>query len=293
MSKNYITIPHKTPFKMHNQLYLSICAYIDAIVKYNQDLVIIFDGAEGAGKSTLMRQVGEMCTQYLKEKHNIVVPFGIDNIHFELETYTNAAIDNETQKGFIHILDESRAIANRKRSTSKGNVNFTNYLSECRSAGHIHLIALPAFHDLDSYIASFRQSFLINIQKYFKHTGDDEKGVPIYDLRLGEYRVFLNDSKLKAMYYHKMRYIYPKACVFKGTFDNYSVVDENLYEDKKRASRKKKYQDQEEQDKKTDTKKSMIVNYLKANPEVSTTELCKIYTVSRTYVNEIRKTTTA
>lgn len=248
--KNYIIIPHENgDFKMHRQLYLSIAAYIDAIIKYNQDLVLVFDGAEGAGKSTLMRQVGEMARQYLKNKHNLTVGFGIDNIHFDLDSYTNAAIDNEKQKGIIHILDESRAIANRKRSNSKGNVNFTNYLSECRSAGHIHLIALPAFHDLDSYIASFRQSFLINIQKYFKQEGEDENGVPIYDLKLGEYRVFLNDSKLKAMYYHKMRYIYPRSSVFKGKFDNCSVVDENLYEDKKRESRRLKYQEQEEKGK--------------------------------------------
>ncbi len=62
-----------------------------------------------------------------KEMDNVVTSSGISlDVH----------IDNEKQKGYIHILDESRAVANRKRSTSKGNLGFTNYLSECRSSGH-------------------------------------------------------------------------------------------------------------------------------------------------------------
>lgn len=292
MKKSPLLVKHKAgDYEVSHDLAHTLFIYIDAIVKYNQDLVVVFDGAEGAGKSTLMRQVAELCRQYLAQKHNIKVPFNLDNIHFDLDEYTKAALDNEDNKCWIHILDESRAVANRKRTTSKGNVNWTNYLSECRSANHIHLIALPAFHDLDSYISVFRQSFLVNIQKYFKIT-KTEKGVPIYELVLGEYRAFLNDNKLKAMYYHKMRYIYPRVPVFKAKFSNTSVLDEESYENKKKESRARRYSEEKKIEEKKDTKKDLVLNYMKREPKARAADIANIFNVSQSYVNKVKQTVT-
>lgn len=272
-----IIIPHKNgDFGIESKLALTLNAWIDAIYKYNQDIVVVFDGAEGAGKSTLMRQVGAYCQYYIKQKHKIDVPFGIENIKFDLDDYTKSAISLEDKKGQIHDLDESRAVANRKRSTSKGNVGFTNYLSECRSAGHIHLIALPAYHDLDSYVAIWRCSFLINVEKYFRKTGE-ENGVPIYELVLGEYRVFLNDTKLKAMYYHKMKYLYPKKPVFSGRFSNVAIVDEQAYEEKKREARAKRYAAESDTKKKDKefSKAELAIQCKAKYPEMNKSEIAR------------------
>ena len=283
-----IKIPHPNgDFKIESKLALTLNAWIDAIFKYNQDLVVVFDGAEGAGKSTLMRQVGAYCQHYMKERHGHKVPFDINNIKFDLADYTENAIKLENEKGHIHDLDESRAVANRKRSTSKGNVGFTNYLSECRSAGHIHLIALPAYHDLDSYVAIWRCSFLIHIEKYFAKTGE-EKGVPIYELKLGEYRVFLNDSKLKAMYYHKMKYIYPRKEVFRGRFDNICIVDEAGYEDKKREARAARYSAESDDKNKGKelTKAELAIRCKAAHPEWNKSEIARHLGCNRKTVHD-------
>lgn len=288
MKEKQITVPHKNGnFKMTEKLARSLDAYIDSILKYKQDLVIVFDGAEGAGKSTLMRQVGAYCQYSMKKRYNIERPFGVDQIKFDLADYTETAISLETEQLHMHDLDESRAVANRKRSTSKGNVGFTNYLSECRSAGHIHLIALPAFHDLDSYVAIWRCSFLIHIEKYFTVRKGDN-GVPIYELRLGEYRVFLNDNKLKAMYYHKMKYIYPKKEVFRGNFDNVEIVNEEAYEEKKREARAKRY-GEEEKDKnkpKEFTQAEKAIRAKAANPEMNNSEIARKFKISRGTVRD-------
>lgn len=288
MKEKQITVPHKNGnFKMTEKLARSLDAYIDAIMKYKQDLVIVFDGAEGAGKSTLMRQVGAYCQYSMKQRYNIDRPFGVDQIKFDLADYTETAISLEKEQLHMHDLDESRAVANRKRSTSKGNVGFTNYLSECRSAGHIHLIALPAFHDLDSYVAIWRCSFLIHIEKYFTVRKGDN-GVPIYELRLGEYRVFLNDTKLKAMYYHKMKYIYPRKEVFKGTFDNVEIVNEESYEEKKRDARAKRYSAENEDKNKPKelTKKEKVIQYKAKYPEMTHVDIAKAVGCNRTTVND-------
>lgn len=273
---------------IEDKLAHSLNAYIDAIFKYNQDLVLVFDGAEGAGKSELMKQVGYYCKYYIKQKYNIEREFSLNNIKFDLDDYVKSAISLENEKGHIHDLDESRAVANRKRSTSKGNIGFTNYLSECRSAGHIHLIALPAYHDLDSYIAIWRCSFLIHIEKYFRKAKDDENGVPIYELVLGTYKVYLNDSTLKAMYYHKMRYIYPRKCVFSGRFDKTTIIDEEAYESKKRESRAKRYSEEEETEtpKKKDISKADILRQLRNNG-MSRQEANKLPGFSRAQVKDI------
>lgn len=276
---------NKKKYTINDNLANSIIAYINAIFKYNQDLVIVFDGYEGAGKSTLMRQIGAFCVYYMQKAFNHKIPFNINNVLFDLEDYTKHCLDNEKEKGHVHILDESRAIANRKRSTSSGNVSFTNYLSECRSAGHIHLIALPAFHDLDSYISTWRMSFLVNVRKFFNIKEVD--GVPVADLVLGTYRVYLNDSKLKAMYYHKMRYIYPKKSTFTGKFANESVLDEQLYEEKKAAKRKEKFELKD--DKETKKASDMIVNYYKKFPNATTKEVAEIFKVHLTTSQRAKK----
>lgn len=285
MKNEQLTI--KTSFgeiNINSNLAGTLNAYIDAIVKYNQDVVIMFDGAEGAGKSTLMRQVGAYCQWYLHKAHKINIPFSVDNIHFNLDDYIKAAIDNDKQKGFIHILDESRAVANRKRSTSSGNLSFTNFLSECRSSGHIHLVALPAFHDLDSYIAIHRCQFLVNIRKFFRQSGKTEQGVPIFELVLGTYRVFINDNTLKAMYFHKMRYIYPKKAVFVGQFDNNDVININDYEEKKRLERAKKFLDEkkESSDKSLPTKSDLAHAFWKHNPNARHKDCVEALGVSHT-----------
>lgn len=275
--------------KIEQSLADSVKLYIDAIFKYNQDLLIVFDGAEGAGKSTLMRQVALFASWYMEQTYNVIRPFTANNIKFNLDDYLTTALNSQTEKGHIHILDESRAVANRKRSTSKGNIGFTNYLSECRSAGHIHLIALPAYHDLDSYIAIWRCSFLVNIEKYFTMRQVD--GVPVYDLVLGQYRVFLNNSALKAMYFHKLRYIYPKKPVFTGGFPNDSIIPEEEYELKKQEERRNKFlEEQTDKQKKEDTKKEMIIRYIQNSSNTETNVIADIFGVSARHVNDIKKT---
>jgi hypothetical protein len=274
--------------KIDTKLAESIMLYIDAIFNHNQDLVLVFDGAEGAGKSTLMRQAALFCSYYMQKKHNTIRPFTVDNIKFNLEDYLETALAVQHEKGHIHILDESRAVANRKRSTSKGNVDFTNYLSECRSSGHIHLIALPAYHDLDSYIAIWRCSFLVNIGKYF--SVKEVNGVPVYSLVLGTYRVFLNDSKLKAMYFHKLRYIYPKKAVFTGKFTKDGIIPDEVYEAKKQKERAAKFANAEEADKnKTQSKKDMLLKYMESTPNHDQKVMCSIFNTTKRYINEVKQ----
>ena len=112
-------------------------------VKVDDDALIIIIGSEGGGKSYFASQIA----WYIKNKLN--VEFNINNVHFDSQTYMNFALSNP--KYSINFLDESRRALNKMRGSSSNNVDFMNYLSECRSDNQIHIILLPAFTDLERY----------------------------------------------------------------------------------------------------------------------------------------------
>lgn len=269
-------------FPFSKNLYETLRVWINALVKRNQDVVMLFDGKEGAGKSVFMRQVAAVCQLILYNEHKIHVPLSIDNIHFELENYIDTAISHESKKGYIHILDESRAIANRKRSMSGSSVKFTNYLSECRSSNHIHLIALPAFHDLDPYVVVWRSVFVIHMEKYFDNSGE---------LQLGNYKLYMNNSVLKNVYYHKMKYLYPRKHKFSGKSENIEILDNiNEYESKKAEARAKKFLASEEETNFTDKQKSVVkrcVLELFYKHQCKQAYIAKTLGISKPYVTQI------
>lgn len=243
-TKNYVVEfdkkGKKETFTIHKKLKQNIDLYLEACLFRDDDVVLLFDGAEGAGKSKLMRQIAKYIQLRMK-KWGVEIPFSADNIHFDPKTLMQSAIKNENTKGWINILDEGRRGANRKRSMSNSNVEYTNYLSECRSANHIHLIALPAYHDIDSYVVLWRTKFVIHCDKYFKPDKDSRSG---FSLIRGSYRVYSNDKALKNMYFFKIRYTYPRKCLFEGVFENVETLDDvQVYEDKKAEHRRITYGD--------------------------------------------------
>jgi len=108
--------------------------YLDAM-KDNDDLVIVLDGAERAGKSKRARQIARYCSNKLGSK------FCEDNIHFQLQDYLDFSIDSPEYT--VCILDEARNVLNKRSSMSKGNKKFTNYISECAKKRQVHIICFP------------------------------------------------------------------------------------------------------------------------------------------------------
>lgn len=252
-------------------------------VKQDDDMLILIDGEEGAGKSKLMRILGKYCQLRLKD-WGFEVPFDVNNIHFDLDEYiktSNEAQDNGI-KGFPNILDESRMVANRKRSNSKSSVLFTNFLSECRSANQPHFIALPAFHDIDSNIVLWRSKFIIHITKIFIEDDNSPVG---YSLERGGFKIFSDWNKIKNAYYNRWRYVYPRKADYTGKFPNIEVIDIDSYNDKKNEYKKKKYENSKENSQ--PTKKEQIIDMLKAGNNVQ--EIIKELKCDKAYVYTVKK----
>ena len=196
------------------------------------DSVIIITGAEGAGKSILAQQIGGYMAKKTKQK------FTVHNIHFSSQDFQNESLNNG--KKHINILDESRSSINKMRGNSKSNVEFNNFLSECRDSNQVHIILLPAFTDLDRYVAIWRSKVVIDVKKY-RHPKTKR-------IVRGSYNIINtgNKSQLNEAWEGKYKGFPNRMVWAKCTFTNASPIDKEEYRAKKAEHRKQKYAAEED-----------------------------------------------
>lgn len=234
---------------LSQELKTQLDIFLEAVEKDDEDLVIVLDGAEGAGKSKLARQLGYYAGYKLDK------PFSVSCLFFDLEGYMKScfADEHKKQRGKQYIMDESRKILNKKAGMSKPVRHFTDYISECRYLGGVHIICAPASHDLDKYITMWRMKLLIHVDKRFSQDKErwsgfkTERGhIRIYDPH-DMISFFTNPQK---MGYYK----YPKKYI-PSTFKNIEVLsdaDLAAYNQAKYDAMKAKYHEADE-----DTPKSL------------------------------------
>jgi len=214
-------------FYMDKKLKQNIDILLDAC-KDDDDFFIVFSGAEGAGKSVFMQQVGAYCADYLGTEYNI------DNIVFDLKEYLTKSIHSPNYT--VINLDEARKILNRSAGATKDSRIFTNYASECRSKRQVHIIGLPAYHDLNPYIINWRIKILIQVLKTFEEDPTKKSG---YALSRGKFKLYTNKEQINK--YYEFKYKYPKQYESFGTFPNYKIINDDIYNEKKGENLINKY----------------------------------------------------
>lgn len=287
-------VDYKTLFESGSAFLDQLDIYLYSIMYKDDDLVILFDGPEGAGKSKIMRVLAGYCTQKIRSWGFNLPDFGVDNIHFDLKDYQTASEKAAKKgiKGWINVLDEGRKVANRRSAMKPDTIMFTNFLSECRSSNQIHFIALPAFHDIDGNIAVWRQKFIVHIEKKYIKNNDPNIPVPVI-LTRGYFKVYAKQSKIKWCYYHKVKYIYPKVGDYEGRFKELlaytDTVDIEAYNAKKDEFRTKKYALNAEGDIKTEDKTTLkrldmilrTVKFLYGNFDITLGNIAKILGINK------------
>jgi len=215
----------------------------------SDDSVIVIVGHEGAGKSILAQQIAGYVATKLKSK------FSVDNIHFNSQDYMDLSLNKGNY--WINLLDESRDSLNKMRGISKNNVEFNNFLSECRDQNQVHIVLLPAFTDLDRYCAIWRSKIVINVLKY-----RDPKTKRIVR---GNYEIIRTDDKnlLNQAWEGKYKGFPDNMIWSKGKFKFESPIDLEQYKKKKAEHRKEKYSS------KKDEKTVSIERFNKLNDKLS------------------------
>lgn len=185
---------------------------------HNQDMVIVVDGDEGSGKSQGVRQDALYCAEQLG------TPFdreGCGNVYTSMEKYIEAFEKAQANgiRGWVGVLDESRAVLGKARFNSREVKAFTDWLSECRDIGGCHFILLPKFHDLHKYVVLNRMSLLIHLQKEYAPSTTKRGG---HELVLGAYKVYAPDAALYRAYANP--YQYPSFYAVQDRYPNVEVM---------------------------------------------------------------------
>jgi hypothetical protein len=262
---------------------LDIC--IDDVKFGEMDLVVVIDGKEGSGKSFDGRLVAKYCSFILG------TTFSVDNIHFNTNDYVK--FSESKPKFTVNVLDESREALNKKRGMSKSNVAFSNYLSENRDKQQVHIIILPAIHDLETYITFWRMKLLIH--KLLGHTKDNNM-MSGYKLVRGYFKVYENNKNLQQVLYNRAKfgyYTYPKDYKYMRKIKFKEIFSEEelkKYKDKKAKERRKKY-DESVNKKQSgfELKYKKVIFDLSKKKKMTQEEIAQVTKISRTQIgNAIR-----
>lgn len=222
-------------------------------LEQNDDALIIIVAPEGSGKTVLETQIGYYISSKMKTS------WGCDNVHFEGQSFIDFSLSNP--KYVVNALDESRRALNKMRGMTGNNVDFNNFLSECRDQNQIHIIVLPAYSDLEQYVAIHRVKYIIQVVK--KRDKETKR------LVRGTFKIIDAKSKWKLKEAWKNGYKeFPKSMIIKDNckFEGVLCLDEKEYNKKKSDAKKERYasKDEENDNKpKIDREKQIVLEHHK------------------------------
>lgn len=229
--KKPILIEGEYTFPMDSKLHYDL-KILCSDLRQDDDALIIIVAPEGSGKTVLETQIAYFISQQMGTSWNC------DNIHFDGQTYMNFSLSNP--KHTVVALDESRRALNKMRGMTGNNVDFNNFLSECRSDNQCHIVVLPAFSDLEKYAAIHRVKYLIQVVK--------ERDKETKKLVRGTYKIISTKSKYKLLEAWKGGYKeFPKSMILHyGHFNNVLCLDKKEYDKKKKQAKVERYSNEEE-----------------------------------------------
>jgi len=181
----------------------------------NFDNLIVFDGDEGYGKTTLSIEVGYYMAWKTGRK------FDVNNIFFDIEEMIKYATETKEQ---IILWDEAALGGLSDQFRNKIQTRLIQLLMVARKKKHIWLFNIPKFFKLREYIILDRAICLIHV--YARK-----------EIELGRFVYFNKKNKEKLYYFFKQKKQrnYKKFYNFRGTFPDVlaDLIDENIYDKKK------------------------------------------------------------
>ncbi len=191
------------------------------IIRKDWDIVFVYDGYEGSGKSVKAMQD---CFYFDNT-------FNMDRVCFDPREFTRAIKKAQPYQAVLY--DEAFTGLNARAAMSLINRTLVKMLAEIRQKRLFVGIVMPTFFDLDRYVALWRSRALIHV-----YMGKNfQRG----------FFMFFNMERKKQLYVLGKKYYsyYKPPANFKGRFTNTYVLDEVEYRKRKRDSLMKRGSDQE------------------------------------------------
>lgn len=125
-----------------------------------KDVVIIYGGNEGTGKTTLAIQHCYVISKLAGTK------FGIDNIYFDPNKLYEDITNTRHPPGSVILFDEGVTGLLAKMGTSKLGVKLQIMLNTCRSKRYALLICIPRAYELPEWLIKHRSHGLYKTFEY-------------------------------------------------------------------------------------------------------------------------------
>ncbi len=179
------------------------------IIKEDWDMVFVYDGMEGSGKSVKCLQDAFYCDPTLN----------IDRITFNPEDFKKACMSAKKYQAVV--LDEAYGGLSSRGAMGAVNKSIVQMLTVIRQKNLFIYIVLPTFFDLDRYVAIWRSRALIHV-----YTGND--------FQRGFFEFYNIERKKNLFIYGKKTYDYKtQKANYRGRFMKTYTIDEGIYREKK------------------------------------------------------------
>ena len=202
-------------YNVANWMYDQLMKIEKLITKKDRDYVLIVDGEEGGGKSTIASQIAYCVDPTFEQKRMCLTP----------DEFVNAIQD--AKKGQAVVFDEAFTGLASRHALGRINKLLVELMMEMRKKNLFVIICIPSVFYLEKYVALHRARGLLHT--YFSN------GKP------GQYFVY-NQKRLRQLYLfgkRKMSYSYPTIRIMKR-FPNIQPIDWEIYEGRKIAALKQK-----------------------------------------------------
>lgn len=221
------------------------------VIKEDWDMIFVYDGAEGTGKSVKAMQDAYYCDPSLD----------LDRVVFTPKDFRRAVINSKPYQAIVY--DEAYTGLSSRATMSMINRTLVSMLAEIRQKNLFVFVVMPCFFDLDKYVALWRSRALIHVYAN--------------KFRRGFFR-FYSYQRKKDMYIKGKKY-YNYNCVkadFYGRFTKHYVVDEAKYRKKKRESLIEREKLQEQKEIKMEVEESMFLKLIEIGDEIKAVTKMKL-----------------
>ncbi len=195
---------------------------LPSLQKKDKDCVLVIDGAEGAGKSTLAFQMGKIIDPALD----------LSRVVFTPEDFRDAIL--HAKKGQCIIYDEAFTGFSSRNSLSPVNRVLVSLAMQMRQKNLFILIVLPTIFLLDKYMAIFRTRALIHVFESHGRRGY----FSVYNSHKKRYLILMGQKTMT----YKIKGLYTR---FKGRFYGKFVLGDAEVEKKYRKRKEKALADSE------------------------------------------------
>lgn len=155
-----------SPAPFHD--WQTLIQFVKALKASNDDAMILMDGREGAGKSSLAFQLAKALDKTWHPDEGVIID------------YTDWLNLYDLQRGKIFLLDEGGDLLFSRDAMTKEAKNLVKIFQMSRIYNHTLICLAPNLHWLDPYIRQHRGIIYVQVHKEYHLTGTRRGKATVY-----------------------------------------------------------------------------------------------------------------